>query len=106
MQTRHLKWVPVVNDSLCTGCNRCIEACDPDSLELREGVAVLVWPDRCCSQGECAAACLDGAMRMEWVEWDGDRSRGRWASGGRVWQGQVRGGRRPYLDARRTWGRG
>jgi electron transport complex protein RnfB len=92
MKTQLLKWIPVVNVSLCTGCNRCIEACELNTLTLRDEVAVVAWPDRCHSDSHCVAACPDSAMRMEWVALEGDQTRGKWASGGRVWPGRVRGG--------------
>jgi MinD superfamily P-loop ATPase len=93
MKTQYLKWIPVVNETLCTGCNRCVEACVEQTLTVRQAVAVLAWPNQCCSDGECIEACPVDAMRMAWVELDGDRTRGRWESGGRPWAGRIRGGR-------------
>jgi uncharacterized Fe-S center protein len=93
MKVQYLKRIPVVNEALCTGCDLCVRACSQETLELRHRIAVLPWPDRCCSEGECVAACNDGAMRMAWVALDGDRNHGRWISSGRVWRGRVRGGR-------------
>jgi NAD-dependent dihydropyrimidine dehydrogenase PreA subunit len=93
MRTTTLKWIPVVNMSLCTGCNRCLEVCEQCTLTLRDGVAVVAWPDRCQSDAKCVTACLEGAMHMEWASLEGDQTRGRWAFGGRVWPGRVRGRR-------------
>jgi heterodisulfide reductase subunit A-like polyferredoxin len=81
-----------VTEDLCNGCGRCVEACEPRVLEVDDEVAVLMRPNRCCSGGECVAACQEGAMRMDWVEMEGDRTQGRWVSGGRVWPARVRGG--------------
>lgn len=73
-----LKWVPVIDAEKCTGCNLCVEACGPKCLTLIDGVAVLSAPDICGSEEHCIPACESGAIRMQWVGTDGDRSRGRW----------------------------
>jgi NAD-dependent dihydropyrimidine dehydrogenase PreA subunit len=92
MKKFHVKWLPLVNVSRCTGCNRCVLACGPDSLELQHGVVVLVRPETCGSEGHCISACRESAIQMGWVEMQGDRTRGKWGSGGRVWPRRVRGG--------------
>lgn len=89
----YVKWLPVVNKSRCTGCKRCVQACGPNSLEVLNGVAVLARPNTCGSEGHCILACPEDAIHMEWVEMEGDRTRGKWGSGGRAWPGRVRGGR-------------
>jgi Na+-translocating ferredoxin:NAD+ oxidoreductase RNF subunit RnfB len=105
MKTRYLKWIPVINETLCTGCNQCVEACDEKMLEVRQGIAVLVWPNQCCSDGECVGACPEAVMRMAWVELDGNRNRGRWESAGRPWPGRVRGGKDYSWDCAEGMGR-
>jgi NAD-dependent dihydropyrimidine dehydrogenase PreA subunit len=92
MRIQYLKWMPVVNLALCTGCNRCIDVCTRGTLTLNHGLAVVTQPLQCESVGECVTACRDSAMRMGWVPLTGDRGHGRWASGGRIWSGRVRGG--------------
>lgn len=69
-----MKWVPVIDPELCTGCNRCVEACGPKSLEVINAVAVLVRPETCGSEHHCIAPCLYQAIRMEWVEMEGNQA--------------------------------
>lgn len=78
MSTRYFKWVPVVDQELCTGCAACVEACGPKSLELVARVAVLAQPDTCGSEEHCIAPCPTAAIRKEWVELEGDKGRGKW----------------------------
>ncbi len=72
------KWVPVIHADTCTGCNLCIEACGPKCLELVDELAVLTLPDNCGSEEHCIPVCEFDAIRMDWVEMDGDRGRGKW----------------------------
>ncbi len=78
MSTQHLKWLPVIDEERCTGCNRCVEACGPKSLEVIDAVAVLVRPDTCGSEEHCVKPCPEAAIHMAWVEAEIDYSRGRW----------------------------
>lgn len=75
---RAQKWIPVVDADLCNGCNLCIEACGPECLELVDNLAVLTVPDACGSEEHCIPVCAVEAIRMEWVEMEGDRGRGTW----------------------------
>lgn len=72
------KWVPMIDPARCTGCKRCVEACGPKSLELVNGVAVLVRPDTCGSEEHCIAPCQDDAIHMAWVPMEADLGVGRW----------------------------
>lgn len=80
-----LKWVPVVDVDLCTGCGACVEACGPRSLEIRGRVAVLARPDTCGSEAHCIPVCPESCIWMAWVPHDGDRAVGQWRD---VEQGQ------------------
>lgn len=72
------KWVPVIDPGRCTGCNRCVEACGPKSLELVDGIAVLAHPDTCGSEEHCIAPCQEGAIHMAWLPINGELSVGQW----------------------------
>lgn len=76
--TQTYKWVPVIDEELCTGCGACVEACGPRSLALVEKIAVLSHPHTCGSEEHCIAPCLDDAIHMAWVRLEGDGSRGKW----------------------------
>ena len=72
------KWLPRVDPDACDGCGACVEACGPRSLELHDGLAVLVNPGTCGSEEHCIDPCHTGAIRMVWRATRGDTSRGRW----------------------------
>ncbi len=81
---RLIKWIPVVDEELCTGCAACVEACGPKSLALVDRLAVLAQPDTCGSEEHCIAPCPTAAIRMVWSEVRGDTSRGKWLVAGRA----------------------
>ena len=72
------KWLPVVDPDLCTGCNACVEACGPKSLELVNKVAALGRPETCGSEEHCIAPCPTGAIQMAWLQHSGNLARGKW----------------------------
>lgn len=78
MSVAYLKWLPVVDEDLCTGCAACVEACGPRSLEIMDRVAVLVRPDTCGSEEHCITPCPTAAIQMRWVQATGDKERGKW----------------------------
>ncbi len=73
-----LKWLPLVDEDNCTGCNLCVEACDAMSLELIKRLAVLVEQANCISEEECVKACPEDAIRMKWVPLEKRDEAGRW----------------------------
>lgn len=91
MNRSHVKKMPVLNRSECTGCRLCVEVCDSGALEMANELAVLVRPNDCLSDGHCVEVCPERALRMMWVETEGDHTKGKWGSGGRVWPGRLRG---------------
>ncbi len=78
MNVNHFKWLPAVDEDLCTGCAACVEACGPKSLEIRNGVAELAHPDTCGSEEHCIAPCPTAAIQMRWVPATGNLARGKW----------------------------
>ncbi len=78
--------VPVVDESKCTGCRRCAEACQFHAIAVLE--KPLVFAELCHGCGGCALACPTGAIREQ------DRSIGvvecGHAEGARFAQGRLR----------------
>lgn len=75
---RGYKWVPIVDENLCTGCGACVEACGPRCLEILDNVAVLIRPNDCGSEEHCIKPCPESCIRMAWVLTSGDFSVGEW----------------------------
>jgi len=54
--------LPEVDESRCTLCGLCVEACACHAVELGERGPVFIAPERCLRQGECTedtdCACL------------------------------------------------
>jgi len=72
------KWIPVVIEELCSGCNLCVAACGPACLELEASVAVLSRPNECGSEEHCIGVCPEDAIHMAWVPMEGDPAIGQW----------------------------
>jgi MinD superfamily P-loop ATPase len=72
------KWLPVIDEELCTGCGLCVKACRPDCLGIVDGVAMLLSAESCGSEEHCVAACAEDAIHMQWIPMRGDGSVGRW----------------------------
>lgn len=56
--------VPWVDESRCTGCGICVEACPGDAISLSEGVAVIDM-EACIRCGECHEFCPQDAVRHD-----------------------------------------
>jgi len=52
---------PVVVPEKCTGCEKCVEVCPIDAIEMRDGVA-WIDPDVCDGDGICIPACPEAAI--------------------------------------------
>ena len=72
--------VPILyNEDKCTGCNRCIDACQMDLLvpnEIKGKPPIVAYPDECWYCGCCVMECPHDAIKMQhplmnqarWVE--------------------------------------
>ena len=60
--------LPAVDPARCTGCGRCVAACDPHVLSLEvvrwKKTAVLHDPQRCTGCTLCAVRCPFDAIAM------------------------------------------
>lgn len=72
------KYVPIIDNDLCTGCGRCVDVCTPASLQIILGKAVLVNANSCGSEEHCIPVCQEAAIAMGWLPVQGDDRIGRW----------------------------
>ncbi|NQT30188.1 MAG: 4Fe-4S binding protein [Candidatus Saganbacteria bacterium] len=55
----------VIDESLCTGCGICLDACPKQALELVDGLAKLTKPEACDGDGACVGACPVSAISLK-----------------------------------------
>ncbi|MFW6107257.1 MAG: 4Fe-4S binding protein [bacterium] len=60
---------PVVVPEKCTGCERCIEVCPIEAIEMRGEVA-WIDPEICDGDGVCIPACPEGAIVLPQLQGD------------------------------------
>lgn len=60
--TGPVKLKPIVDETLCTGCGICLEACPADAIVLVDGMANI--SDECTACGACVAECPNDALAM------------------------------------------
>ena len=51
-----------IEESKCTGCGLCVEACPSDAIEIKGGKAVV--NDNCVDCGACVDECPNGAISL------------------------------------------
>ncbi len=54
-----------IDETKCTGCGLCVPNCAEGSIEIRDGVAVLVREALCDGLGACLGHCPEGALTLE-----------------------------------------
>ncbi len=52
-----------IDETLCTGCGLCVDACPKDTLSMKEEKAVVTGPD-CIHCGHCLAVCPTEAVQV------------------------------------------
>lgn len=78
MLKKTFKWLPEIDERVCSGCGKCVEACLTAGMELIGNVAILSRPHECDSDGLCVPACPEGAIQMRWKQFYGEMKTGKW----------------------------
>ncbi len=55
--------IPIIYEDECTGCGRCMEACPPRAIDIRDGSA-RIEEEFCEECGFCAAECTVKAIAI------------------------------------------
>jgi MinD superfamily P-loop ATPase len=60
-------WLPKIDQSLCTGCGKCVEACPENALSQVRGKAKLSRPDACTYCMVCEDICPENAIELPFL---------------------------------------
>ncbi|MGQ9469422.1 MAG: ATP-binding protein [Nitrososphaerales archaeon] len=59
------KILPVIDKQRCMGCDLCADICTslgPDVLRIKDGKAMVAYPEKCISDGACIGVCPTKAI--------------------------------------------
>jgi NAD-dependent dihydropyrimidine dehydrogenase PreA subunit len=57
-------WLPIIDQTRCTGCGDCIATCPTNALGLVGGAAVITEPAACNYCAECETICPVEAIAL------------------------------------------
>ncbi|MBF0226468.1 MAG: 4Fe-4S binding protein [Desulfobacterales bacterium] len=57
------RYLPVIKESLCTGCGQCEQRCLFHAINLDEGIAK-IDDQKCMGCGQCSFVCLEKSIEM------------------------------------------
>jgi NAD-dependent dihydropyrimidine dehydrogenase PreA subunit len=72
------KLVPIISQDYCTGCAKCVSACEHDCLAMVWDFPKLQRAADCHSDGACVNACPEECIQLDWAPATGDRRLGCW----------------------------
>jgi Pyruvate/2-oxoacid:ferredoxin oxidoreductase delta subunit len=61
---RHTRKIIEIDESKCTGCGQCVNACAEGALAIVDGKAKLVGEVYCDGLGACLGECPEGALKI------------------------------------------
>jgi len=71
-QRMHSDVLPVVTDNECTGCQKCLQWCPAEAIEMdawtgnKKGEKARIIAEKCWGCGECMVSCQFGAIKPNW----------------------------------------
>lgn len=69
-QEMHSEILPTINMDVCSGCARCLKWCPAEAIKLvkvKGEKKARINEKLCYGCGECRAACLEGAVSIDWA---------------------------------------
>lgn len=66
-QEMHSDIKPIIQEELCNACGRCVRHCPAQAINIEPDFRVArINLEKCWGCGECRAACLKGAVSINW----------------------------------------